>query len=74
MAELLRALADQIEEGMAAEVDGHRVRLGARLRATVEVPDDPEEQATVVDVRLTHPSRRRWDITRLRDVLSHPGD
>ena len=73
VAALLRALADEVEAGLA-EVNGHRVDLGPSLHATVEVPDDPQVEATVVDVRLMHPTGRDWDLTRLRVALSRPGD
>lgn len=73
VAGLLRALADDVESGLVG-VDGHEVELGPVLRATVEVPDDPQETATVVDVRLVHPNAEGWELTRLRAALSHPGD
>lgn len=73
VAGLLRALADEVEAGLV-EVNGHRVDLGSSLHATVEVPDDPQEEATVVDVRLVHPSARAWDVTQLRSALARPGD
>lgn len=73
MAALLRALADQVEHGLA-EVDGHTVRLGDSLHAVVEVPEDPAEEATLVGIRLAHPTHRGVDLTRLQAALSHPGD
>lgn len=73
MAGLLRALADEVEAGLV-EVNGHKVELGPLLRATVEVPDDPQEEATVVDVRLAHPNAQIFDLAQLRAALAHPGD
>lgn len=73
VARLLRALADEVEAG-AADVDGHHVELAVPLHAVVEAPNDAREQATVIDVRLMHPSARAWDIKRLRLAMTRPGD
>lgn len=73
MARLLRALADEIDEG-EVDIDGRRVELAPSLLATVEVPDDLGEEATVVHVRLVRPPRRPLDLKALRLALSHPGD
>lgn len=72
VARVLRALAAEIELG-EVEVDGRRVELAPSLHATVEVPDDPEDEANVLDVRLVRPSRA-IDLARLRLAMSHPGD
>ncbi|MGC8470821.1 MAG: hypothetical protein ACP5PM_00785 [Acidimicrobiales bacterium] len=73
VARLLRALADEVEGG-EVDVDGRRVELAPSLLATIEVPDDLGEEATVVDVRLVRPPRRPLDLKALRLALSHPGD
>jgi hypothetical protein len=73
VAALLRALADEVEVGLA-EVNGHAVGLAPSLHATVEIPDDPQLDATVIDVRLVHPTRRAWNLTGLRAALARPGD
>jgi hypothetical protein len=72
VARVLRALAVEVEQG-EVEVDGRSVELAPSLYATVEVPDDPDADATVLDVRLVHPSRA-MDLTLLRRAMSHPGD
>lgn len=72
VARVLRALAEEVERG-EVEVDGRCVELAPSLYATVQVPDDPDADATVLDVRLVHPSRA-MDLTLLRRAMSHPGD
>ncbi len=73
MARILRALADEIELG-EVDVDERHVEVAPSLHASVCLPDDPEEEATVLDVRLVHPSRHAMDLTRLRLAMSRPGD
>jgi hypothetical protein len=73
VARLLRALADEIEAG-EVDVDGRRLELAPSLLATVEVPDDLADEATVVDIRLVRPARHPLDLKALRLALSHPGD
>jgi hypothetical protein len=72
-ARLLRALADEVEAG-EVDLEGRRLELAPSMVATVEVPDDLTEEATVVDIRLVRPARHPLDLRTLRLALSHPGD
>ena len=72
-ARLLRALADEVEAG-EVDLDGRRLELAPSMVATVEVPDDLTEEATVVDIRLVRPPRHPLDLRTLRLALSRPGD
>lgn len=62
VARLLRALATQVEAELPS------------VQAIVEFPGEEDTDPTLVDVRLFHPQRHRWNLIRLESALAHPGD
>ncbi len=69
VARLLRALADEVE----AEAAGPPSRSGdaaGPVRAMLEVVDATGGEVVQMEVRLTHPFPRAWDLTRLRVAMA----
>ena len=62
VADLLRALADQVEQTIPS------------IEAVVEFPDEGDTESTVLEVRLLHPRPQRWNLTVLESALGRPGD
>jgi hypothetical protein len=73
VAGLLRALAEDVEQG-TAEVGGYSVDVSRSLRATVDLSDDGSGVCTRLDLHLWRPTPPAWDAKELRMALSHPGD
>lgn len=71
VANLLRSLANQIDH-KAMSFDGRSVAVSGTLEAVVRLAD--EQDVSLIDIRLEHPSPAVWDLTELQQAMAHPGD
>lgn len=73
VARLLRDLADEIEQ-MTFKMEGRAIRLADSLEAVVDVAAHVEQDVSRIDIRLEHPAPAVWDVSELRQAMTHPGD